>query len=144
MNKLILLGNATKDPEVRYGNDNKPVARFGIAVQRKYKNKDGNYDTDFFNLVSFGKTAEFVEKYIKKGTKILVECELRNNNYEKDGKTVYSDQIVVNAIEFASSKNSQGSDGSQQAEVPNSQPTTDAGDGFNVVEEASEDALPFV
>ena len=143
MNKVILMGRLTRDPEVRYGNDNKPVARYSIAVDRRYKDQNGNYPTDFFNLVSFGNTASFVEKYLRKGTKIVIDGELRNNNYEKDGKTVYQDQIVANSVEFAESKNAQGQ-GGDYSNAPSNQPTGDAGDGFNAIEYATEDNLPFV
>ena len=98
MNYISLMGRVVREPEIKYTNDNKCIARYSIAVSRKFKNKQGNYDTDFFNLVSFNSTALFIEKYLHKGVKILVEGELRNNNYEKDGKTVYSDQIIVNSV----------------------------------------------
>lgn len=140
MNKVILMGRLTRDPEVRYGNDNKPVARYSIATDRKYKDQNGNYPTDFFNLVSFGNTATFVEKYLHKGTKVVVEGELRNNNYEKDGKTVYQDQIVALSVEFAESKKAQG----EAAPAPAPATNADA-DGFNPVgEDVTEDTLPFV
>jgi len=136
MNKILFTGRICKEPEVRYGNDNKPIARFSLAVDRKYKDSNGNYPTDFFNLVSFGKTAGFVETYLHKGVKILVEGEIRNNNYQKDGKTVYSDQIIANSVEFCESRNSQAN---TQADIH-----TD-NDGFNQVsEEYSDEMLPFV
>ena len=86
MNRIILMGRLTRDPEVRYGGaNNTAVARYSIAVARRFK-QDGQPDADFFNLVSFGKAGDFVEKYLRKGTKIVVEGELRNNNYtNKDG-----------------------------------------------------------
>lgn len=124
------MGRVVREPEIRYTNDNKCIARYSIAVSRKFKNKQGNYDTDFFNLVSFNSTALFIEKYLHKGVKILVEGELRNNNYEKDGKTVYSDQIIVNSVEFCESKNTND--------------TQTDNDGFNAVEGATEEQLPFV
>lgn len=135
MNKLIMMGRLTKDPEVRYGSDGKAIARFSLAVDRRYKDNNGNYPTDFFNLVSFGKTAEFVEKYLHKGVKILVEGEIRNNNYQKDGKTVYSDQIIANSVEFCESRNSQ----------TNTQADTQTdNDGFQVMEGVTDEQLPFV
>ena len=140
MNIMILTGNITKDPEIRYGNDNKPVARFGIAVQRQFKNKNGEYDTDFFNLTAFGATASFVEKYVKKGTRLNVTGELRNNNYEKDGKKVYQDQIIVNSVEFGGSKKDNAG-----TDAPAEAPAQNDGDGFNAVDESvTEDNLPFV
>ena len=121
------MGRLTKSPTISEGN--KKVARFNIAVDRRYKDSNGNYPTDFFNLVSFGHTAEFVEKYLKKGTKVVVEGEIWNNNYEKDGKKIYQDQLIANNVEFAESKKSQESN------------TDD--DGFQAIE-GDEDSLPFV
>ena len=139
MNKVFLMGRLTRDPEIRYSGD-KPVASYSIAVDRRYKDQNGNYPTDFFNLTSFGNTASFVEKYLKKGSKIVVEGEIRNNNYEKDGKTVYSDQIIANNVEFAESKGAQGGNTNNSAPAPASAPSDD---GFTPVE-GSEDELPFV
>ena len=80
MNKVIMMGRLTRDPEVRYGGaNNNAIARFSIAVDRRFK-REGEPDADFFNCVAFGRTGEFVEKYLKKGTKIVIDGELRNNN----------------------------------------------------------------
>ena len=99
MNKVILMGRLTRDVEM-YGQKSK-VARFCLAVDRSY----GEDETDFFNCVSFGKQAEFVEKYLKKGTKILISGRLQNNTYEdKQGNKVTSTQIITEEIEFAESK----------------------------------------
>ena len=99
MNKVILMGRLTRDVEM-YGQKSK-VARFCLAVDRNY----GEDETDFFNCVSFGKQAEFVEKYLKKGTKILISGRLQNNTYEdKQGNKVTSTQIITEEIEFAESK----------------------------------------
>lgn len=107
MNKTILMGRLTRDPEIRYPEnpDSKPVGRFSLAVDRKFK-RDGEPTADFFNCICFGKLAEFTEKYLRKGSKILVEGEIRNNNYtNKDGQTVYSVNVMVENMEFAESKN---------------------------------------
>ena len=99
MNKVILMGRLTRDAET-FGQKSK-VARFCLAVDRNY----GEDETDFFNCVSFGKQAEFVEKYLKKGTKILLTGRLQNNAYEdKQGNKVTSMQIITEEIEFAESK----------------------------------------
>ena len=99
MNKVILMGRLTRDVET-FGQKTK-VARFCLAVDRTY----GEDETDFFNCVSFGKQAEFVEKYLKKGTKILLTGRLQNNNYEdKQGNKVTATQIITEEIEFAESK----------------------------------------
>lgn len=106
MNKVIMMGRLTKDPEVRYSTNNTAVARFSIAVDRRFK-RDGDPTADFFNVTAFGKLGEFVEKYLKKGTKILLDGEVQNNNYtNRDGQKVYDTRIVANSIEFAESKTS--------------------------------------
>ncbi len=106
MNKVILMGRLTRDPEMRYGGaSNTGIARFGIAVDRRFK-REGQPEADFFNCVAFGRLAEFSEKYLHKGTKILLEGEVQNDNYtNKEGRMVYGIQIVANNIEFAESKN---------------------------------------
>lgn len=99
MNKTILMGRLTRDAEL-FGQKSK-VARFTMAVDRNY----GEDETDFFNCVSFGKQAEFVEKYLKKGIKVLVTGSLQTNSYEdKNGNKVNSIQIVTSEIEFCESK----------------------------------------
>ena len=99
MNKIILMGRLTRDVEM-FGQKTK-VARFCLAVDRSY----GEDETDFFNCVSFGKQAEFVEKYLKKGTKILLTGRLQNSNYEdKQGNKVTATQIITEDIEFCESK----------------------------------------
>ena len=129
MNIIIVMGRFTKDPEVRYSADNKAVARCSIAVDRRFKT-DGQPEADFFNLVAFGKTAEFIEKYFHKGMKALVSGELRNNNYtDKDGVKRYTNDIIINSIEFAESKNS-------------SEPKADANGFMDITEDIAEE-LPF-
>lgn len=106
MNMVILMGRLTRDPEIRYGQQSgTAVARYTLAVDRRFK-KDGDEATaDFFNLVSFGKQGEFVEKYLHKGTKIVVVGEMRNNNYtNRDGQKVYGIDIVTSSVEFAESR----------------------------------------
>lgn len=99
MNKTILMGRLTRDVEM-FGQKTK-VAKFTLAVDRNY----GEDETDFFNCVSFGKQAEFVEKYLKKGTKVLITGRLQNNTYEdKQGNKVTSTQIITEDIEFCESK----------------------------------------
>lgn len=103
MNKVIMMGRLTRDPEVRYTNDNKAVANFTLAVDRRFK-RDGDPDADFFFCTAFGKTAEFAEKYLKKGTKIVLDGHLQNDTYEKDGKKNTVTKIMVDSCEFAESK----------------------------------------
>ncbi|SES65453.1 single-stranded DNA-binding protein [[Clostridium] polysaccharolyticum] len=107
MNKVIVMGRLTRNPEVRYSQD-LAIARYTLAVNRKYKN-NGQEEADFISCVSFGKTAEFAEKYLHQGTKVVVCGRIQTGSYKnKDGKKVYTTDVVVEEIEFAESKNSQG------------------------------------
>jgi len=113
MNKVILMGRLTRDPEVRYsqGATATAVARFSVAVDRRFK-RDGEPDADFFNCTCFGKQAEFVEKYLHKGTKVVLTGRIQNDNYtNKEGQMVYSVRVMVEEIEFAESKNAAGGNG---------------------------------
>lgn len=100
MNRIILSGNLTRDPEVRYTQSGKAYARCGIAVNRPYT-KD---TVDFFNLLAWEKTAEFIGKYFKKGSRIFVEGRLQTNSYEKDGVKHTAVDVVVDNAEFGDSK----------------------------------------
>ena len=127
MNLVVLVGRLTADPEIRRNND-KAVAKFSLSVNRRFK-REGEADTDFFNCVAFGKTAEFMEKYFHKGMKAVITGELRNNHYEKDGVKHYSEQVIVNNIEFAESKST-------------STPPAD-NDGFMNIPDGIDEDLPF-
>lgn len=107
MNKVILMGRLCKDPEISSSTGGTTIARYSIAVDRKYK-KDGEPEADFFNLVSFGKQGQFVEKYLHKGTKIVISGTLQNNNYtNREGKKIYETRIITDDVEFAESKGTQ-------------------------------------
>lgn len=113
MNKVILMGRLTRDPEVRYsqGANQTVVARFSVAVDRRFK-REGEPDADFFNCTCFNRQAEFVEKYLHKGTKVVLSGRVQNDNYtNKEGQMVYSVRIMVDEIEFAESKNASNSNG---------------------------------
>lgn len=104
MNLTIMVGRLTADPDIKYTQDGKTIAKFSLAVNRRFK-REGEAEADFFNVVAFGKTAEFMEKYFHKGMKAVVTGELRNNHYtDNNGVKHYSEQLVVNTIEFAESK----------------------------------------
>ncbi len=111
MNKVILSGNLTRDPEIRYTQNGKAIAKMGIAVNRRFSR-----DTvDFFNLTAWDKTAEFCSRYLKKGSSVIVEGRVENDNYEgKDGVKHYSVNIQIENIEFGSSSRRQG--GSSESE----------------------------
>lgn len=103
MNKVILIGRNVREPELRT-NGTTSVCRFSVAVDRAWK-KEGEPTADFISCVAFGKTAEFVDKYFGKGSKIVIEGEWRTGSYtNKDGQKVYTNDCVVNRVEFAESK----------------------------------------
>lgn len=130
MNKVILMGRLTKDPEIRQAGET-TVARFNIAIDRRYK-QDGGQTADFPSIVAFGKTAEFIEKYFYKGMKIVTEGRLQTGSYtNKDGVKVYTTDVICESVEFAESK---------QANTNNN---VDA-DGFmNIPEGIGDVELPF-
>lgn len=103
MNKVILVGRLTKDPVVRQAGETS-VARFTIAIDRRFK-KEGEQAADFPSIVAFGKTAEFTEKYFKKGMKVAIEGRLQTGSYtNKDGVKIYTTDVIAEAVEFAESK----------------------------------------
>lgn len=139
MNLILLCGRLTKDPEVRYGANNTAIARFSIAVDRRFK-RDGQPTADFFNCTAFGKTGEFIEKYFRKGSKILVNGEMQNDNYKnKDGQMVYGFQVLVNNVEFAESKAAS----QQNGYAPQAVPVQQADDSFMQIPDGIEESLPF-
>lgn len=134
MNDCKFSGRPTKDPEIRYTDRAQPVAiaRYTLAVDRKYK-KDGGQQADFLCIVAFGKNAEFVEKYIKKGMKIIVECHAQSGSYtNKDGNKVYYTEFVADNHEFCESKEKNNA-GGQQAD----------NDGFMQIPDGVDEGLPF-
>ena len=136
MNKVILMGRLTRDPEVRYSQNDSSMAivRFSLAVDRRFKKQGDEVTADFFNCTAFGKQGEFVEKYLKKGTKIVVTGRIQNDNYtNKEGQKVYSVQIMVEEIEFAESK------AAGQSQQNDSMP----GDGFMNIPDGIGNELPF-
>lgn len=111
MNKVILSGNLTRDPEVRYTQSGKALAKLGIAVNRPYSSGgEGNAPTvDFFNMTAWDKQAEFCGRYMKKGSSVIVEGRIQNNNYDdKNGVKHYSVDIQIDRIEFAGKKSEGG------------------------------------
>lgn len=142
MNKILLMGRLTRDPETRYsqGDSSTAIARFSLAVDRRFK-RQGDPDADFFNCTAFGRQAEFVEKYLKQGTKILLSGRVQNDNYtNKNGEKVYSVQIIAEEIEFAESKSNQVGGGFQPSKPD---PGQAADDGFLNIPNGIEEELPF-
>lgn len=128
MNKITLTGRLTEEPKVTYSAGAEPVARalFNFAVPDMSMKKDGegNYPTDFFRCTCWGKLAEIVEKHCSKGTKLLLCGRLKNNNYEKDGQKVYSNEIVIDSLEFLEVRTVKSQDSPSQ-ESPSVEPATD-------------------
>ena len=150
MNKVILMGRLTRDPEIRYsqGNDQMAIARYTLAVDRRF-NRNGDQTADFINCVAFGRSAEFAEKYLHQGTKIVVTGRIQTGSYtNKDGQRVYTTDVVVEEQEFAESKSaaaSNGGDSSYAAYTPSRpEPSQAAGDGFMAIPDGVDDeGLPF-
>lgn len=116
MNKVILMGRLTKDADIRQAN-NTTVARFSLAVDRRFK-QEGGQDADFISCVAFGKTAEFIDKYIYKGMKIALEGRIQTGSYtNKDNVKIYTTDVVVEAVEFAESKKQDNNDGAGFEEI---------------------------
>lgn len=139
MNKVILMGRLTRDPEVRYsGGDNATaVARYSLAVDRRFK-RDNEPSADFINCVGFGKTAEFAEKYFRKGMRICVVGRIQTGSYtDRDGQKVYTTDVVVEEQEFAESKGASENNGADRP-----QPTTD-NNGFMNIPDGIDEELPF-
>ena len=144
MNKVILMGRLTRDAEVRYsqGDASTAVARFTLAVDRRFKRDNDEQTADFINCVAFGKTGEFLERYGRKGTKFLVEGRIQTGSYtNKDGQRVYTTDVVVEQIEFAESKASSDNSGYVPVEKPS--PSGAAGDGFMNIPDGIDEELPF-
>ncbi len=139
MNKVILMGRLTRDPEVRYsGGDNATtVAKCSLAVDRRFK-RDNEPSADFINCVGFGKTAEFAEKYFRKGMRICVVGRIQTGSYtNRDGQKVYTTYVVVEEQEFAESKGASENNGADRP-----QPTTDS-NGFMNIPDGIDEELPF-
>lgn len=117
MNKVVLMGRLVREPEIRYTQGNEPmaVARYVLAVDRRYK-KDGESGADFISCTTFGKSAEFAEKYLSKGIKIAVSGRIQTGSYvNRYGTKVYTTDVIVDEQEFAESKGGNQNDTQSQA-----------------------------
>ena len=146
MNKVILMGRLTKDPEIRYTQAETPVAiaRYTLAVDRRYK-RDGDQDADFIPCSAFGRNGEFADKYLRKGTKITVVGRIQTGSYtNKEGQRIYTTEVVVEEQEFAESKRAtDGAQAGNAAPVAERKPATGT-DGFmNIPDGLDEEGLPF-
>lgn len=149
MNKLFLMGRLTRDPEIRYGQgeNQMAVARFSLAVDRRFKRAGDTASADFFNCTAFGKQAEFAERYLKQGSKILLAGRVQNDHYtNRDGQKVFSVQVIAEEMEFAESKRGT-SETTGVAEDDDRRRTQHQGardpDGFADVDRVEDEELPW-
>lgn len=148
MNKVILMGRLTRDPEIRYSSGNEPtaIARYTLAVDRRYKRQGDDQTADFINCVVFGRGAEFAEKYLHQGIKIVVTGRIQTGSYtNKDGQRIYTTDVVVEEQEFAESKAAaQNGNGGQSAPPVQSGAADNSNDdGFMNIPNGIEEELPF-
>lgn len=119
MNKTILLGRITKDIELKSTTSGKEVCQFTIAINRTYTNQNGEYESDFINCVAYGKTAEVISKYTKKGDRLVVEGRIQTRNYEKNGNKIYVTEIIVETINFVETKKQENKISYKAEEIDN-------------------------
>lgn len=157
MNKIILVGRLTKDPEIRSTSAGITTANFTVAVNRRYKNKEGGYDADFLPCVAFRQTADFVGKFFKKGSLIGVEGSVQTRSYDaQDGTKRYVTEVNVENIEFVGGKNESSSSSSSDnsyvdapAEAPIDEipeydvPSQDPYENYDKEVSLSDNDLPF-
>lgn len=140
MNKVIIMGRLTRDPEVRYSQGENPmaIARYTLAVDRRYTRNREEQTADFISVVAFGKAGEFAEKYLRKGLKVAVTGRIQTGSYtNKDGIKVYTFDVVAEEQEFAESKNASANGNQENAG------SGDANDGFMRIPDGIDEELPF-
>ena len=146
MNKVILMGRLTRDPEVRYSQGENPmaIARYTLAVDRRFNRNNDEQTADFIGCVAFGRAGEFAEKYFRKGTKVAITGRIQTGSYtNKDGVKVYTTDVGVEDQEFAESKNSNaGTEGGFSCGNRAPEPSG-AGDGFMNIPDGIDEELPF-
>lgn len=155
MNKVILMGRLTRDPEVRYsaGDNSMAIARYTLAVDRRFRRDgDSGSSADFIGCVAFGRSAEFAEKYLRQGTKIVITGRIQTGSYtNRDGQKVYTTDVVVEDQEFAESKSASSDNGGMMRQAPSpshaapmpSPASASSGDGFMNIPDGIDEELPF-
>ena len=149
MNKVILMGRLTRDPEVRYsqGDNAMAIARYTLAVDRRFnRNNNDENSADFIGCVAFGRQAEFAEKYLRQGTKIAITGRIQTGSYtNREGQKVYTTDVVVEEQEFAESRAEAEANRAsfQRQSAPSLAPSADAGDGFMNIPDGIDEELPF-
>lgn len=141
MNDARFTGNLTRDPEIKTTANGKLRAMFTLAVQRRFINQTtGRREADFITFLAYEKNAELADKYLTKGRKVLIESHVKTGSYEKDGRTIYTTEFIVDSIEFLTSAQSQGQQGQQGQEPQTGQAPPAATGGFT---EVDDEELPF-
>ena len=147
MNKVILMGRLTRDPEIRYANNenNTCIANYTLAVDRRFKRQGDEQTADFIRCVARGKNGEFAEKYLHQGIKIVVEGRIQTGSYtNKDGNKVYTTDVVVESHEFAESKAASGQNGNQSSSAPTRpEPVSADSNRFMNIPDSIDEELPF-
>ena len=148
MNKVVLIGRLTRDPELRYTSSNIPSATFSLAVNRPFQSQNGTREADFINIVMWRKTAETAKKYLAKGSLIAVEGRIQTRNYDgADGKKVYVTEVVADTFEFLESKGQRANTGYTPDIEYREAPTTNVSDepyiDFGDTIELSDDDIAF-
>ena len=149
MNKVILMGRLTRDPEVRYsqgGENSLAIARYTLAVDRRFKRNGDDQTADFIGCVAFGRNAEFAEKYFRQGLKVVVTGRIQTGSYtNKDGVKVYTTEVIVEEQEFAESRAEAEANRAsfQRQSAPSPAPSADVGDGFMNIPDGIDEELPF-
>ena len=145
MNKVVLMGRLTRDPEVRYsqGENALAIARYTLAVDRRFK-RDGEQTADFINCVVFGKSAEFTERYFRQGMRVVVCGRIQTGSYtNREGQKVYTTDVVIEEQEFAESKAASAENGFHPMEADRPSPSNAVGDGFMNIPDGIDEELPF-
>ena len=142
MNKVQLVGRLTRDPELRTTGNGVSVCSFTVAVNRRFRNAQGEYEADFINCVAWRQSAELLAKYFTKGRMVGIVGSIQTRNYEKDGQRVYVTEVSVEEVHFVESRNASGEASQSAPSMTHSEPSFDMDSGFMAMPSADDD-LPF-
>lgn len=144
MNKVCLTGRTTKDIELKYNQNNVAITSFNLAVTRKFKNQNGEYESDFINCIAYKSTAELLNKYVKKGDLLGIEGRIQTRNYEdKDGKRVYVTEVIVDSIDFLQSRKDESKQETTKTENTKQKLSDDVFSEFGSSIEITDDDIAF-
>ena len=144
MNKVCLTGRITKNIELKYNQNNVAITSFTLAVTRKFKNQNGEYESDFINCIAYKSTAELLNKYVKKGDLLGIEGRIQTRNYEdKDGKRVYVTEVIVDSIDFLQSRKDESKQEATKTENTKQKLSDDVFSEFGSSIEITDDDIAF-